>query len=355
MTRPCVFLATESVRAGNGGIARVARLIAKVLGERAYPVAGVAFSDPHPPKDLPVPFRTAHGSRMRFVTTVNLAIPTYTHFVFDCLGMARAHQWLPIPRRPSLTYIHGIEVWPGTAHTRQAASAPRMTQLLANSRYTRERAAELDPRFGRAEVCWLATESDDPPASALRTEGPPRVTIVGRIVSDRYKGHDELFRTWPAVLAAVPDAVLTVAGTGPALSQFQKLAAELHLSEKHVEFRGFVPEVEMAALWANTTVFAMPSRGEGFGLVYIEAMRHSVPVIGSIHDAAPEVNLNGVTGYNVDLTRLGDLTDRLIQLLKNRDEAGRLGANGFRRWHSEFRYSAFRSRFEPIMQRFLNQ
>ena len=172
---------------------------------------------------------------------------------------------------------------------------------------------------------------------------------------DRYKGHDELFRAWPAVLAAVPDAVLTVVGTGPALPQFRKLAAELGLPENQVEFRGFVPEADMPKVWAETTVFAMPSRGEGFGLVYIEAMRHSVPVIGSVHDAAPEVNLDGVTGYNVDLTRPADLTERLIHLLRNRDEASRLGANGFRRWQAEFRYSAFRSRFGPILDRFLTR
>jgi phosphatidylinositol alpha-1,6-mannosyltransferase len=269
--------------------------------------------------------------------------------------MSRAHQWLPIPRRPSLAFIHGIEVWTGTSHPKQVAAAPRMTHLLANSQHTRDRAAELDPRFARAEVCWLATESDDPPACTPRTDGPPRVTIVGRIVADRYKGHDELFRAWPAVIAAVPDAILTVAGTGPALPQFQKLAAELGLPQKQVEFRGFVPEAEMPKLWAETTVFAMPSRGEGFGLVYIEAMRHSVPVIGSIHDAAPEVNLDGVTGYNVDLTRTTELAERLIQLLRNRDESTALGANGFRRWQSEFRYSAFRSRFEPILDRFLRR
>ena len=355
MTRPRVLLATESVRAGNGGIARVARLMAKVLGERTDPVTGIAFSDPQPSSDLGVSFRTARGSRTRYVLEVNRAIPTHTHFVYDCLGMSRAHQWLPIPHRPSLAYVHGIEVWTGTAHSKQVAAAPRMTHLLSNSLHTRDRAAELDPRFARAEVCWLATESDDPPASTPRTGGPPRVTIVGRVVPNRYKGHDELFRAWPAVLAAVPDAVLTVAGTGPALPQVRKLAAELGLPENQVEFRGFVPEAVMPQLWAETTVFAMPSRGEGFGLVYIEAMRHSVPVIGSVHDAAPEVNLDGVTGYNVDLTRPSQLADRLIHLLRNRDEASRLGANGFRRWQTAFRYSAFRSRFEPILNRFLSR
>jgi len=352
-----VYLATESCQAGNGGIACVARLIARVLSEEAaagrLTAGGMILSDHGRAEDCPLPLATARKSRAKFVAAVNLALPTHSHFVFDCLGMARAHQWLPWPRRPSLAYVHGIEAWAGTCHPRQVAAASRMDQLVSNSQFTREQAAELDSRFARADVCWLATEAEDPPPAAPTASGPPRVTIVGRIVADRYKGHDELLRAWPAVVAVVPDAVLTVAGTGPALPYFRKLAAVLGLGEGQVEFRGFVPEDQMAALWAETVVFAMPSRGEGFGLVYIEAMRYSVPVIGSVHDAAPEVNLDGETGYNVDLARPDELIDRLLYLLRNRDAAAALGANGRRRWSKEFTFSGFRRRFVPLLERFL--
>ena len=79
-----------------------------------------------------------------------------------------------------------------------------------------------------------------------------------------------------------------------------------------IEFRGFVPDAEMDLVWSEATVFAMPSRGEGFGLVYIEALRHGLPVVASIHDAAPEVNLDGVTGFNVNLDKPAELPERLI-------------------------------------------
>ena len=112
-------------------------------------------------------------------------------------------------------------------------------------------------------------------------------------------------------------------------------------------------ERELEELYASATVFALPSRGEGFGLVYIEAMRHGVPVIASIHDAAPEINLDGQTGYNVDLDRPDELGDRLLQLLRDRDHARALGENGRRRWSQHFRFSAFRQRFEPLLNEFL--
>jgi phosphatidylinositol alpha-1,6-mannosyltransferase len=109
----------------------------------------------------------------------------------------------------------------------------------------------------------------------------------------------------------------------------------------------------MPAVWNRTHVFAMPSRGEGFGLVYIEAMRHAIPVIASVHDAAQEINLDADTGFNVNLDHPGALDDRVIHLLRNPDDADRLGLNGQRRWRDHFTYTAFARRFTPHLRQFL--
>ena len=101
---------------------------------------------------------------------------------------------------------------------------------------------------------------------------------------------------------AVPGARLVVAGTGPDSDRIRARAVALGSS---IEFRGFVPENAIQQVWDEADVFAMPSRGEGFGLVYVEAMRQGLPVVASVHDAAPEVNRDGITGFNVDLDRPG--------------------------------------------------
>jgi phosphatidylinositol alpha-1,6-mannosyltransferase len=97
----------------------------------------------------------------------------------------------------------------------------------------------------------------------------------------------------------------------------------------------------------------MPSRGEGFGLVYIEAMRQGVPVIASIHDGAREVNVDGETGYNVDLDQSGELTARLITLLSHPVLRHRMGAAGQQRWHEHFRLACLRSRLLPLIETLL--
>lgn len=356
MTR--LFCGFDSLGLSQGGIARVGRLICRSLIDPesgAMPPADIlVFQDLSEPFELPLNVRTVSRSKWRFLTAAASASVCHSHFLYGFLGIARSHGWLPWPCRPFACFIHGVEAWPGIwARADRVAVARRATALFANSAHTRDRATQLDPTFERAEVCWLATEEDNPPAAEPTPPGPPRVLIIGRI-DEGYKGHRELIECWPRVNAAVPDAMLTIVGRGPRLEEYKALAAASPVANR-IEFRGFVPDDELDQLWRQTSVFAMPSRGEGFGLVYIEAMRYGIPVIASVHDAGREVNADGVTGYNVDLDRIDELPDRLIQLLRSPDLAATLGKHGQQRWAAHFRYSAFRDRFVPILKQFLAQ
>jgi phosphatidylinositol alpha-1,6-mannosyltransferase len=330
----------------------MARVLAEAASAGDLRVAGLALDDDQPAGDMGFPVRTARRSRIRFVADVALATWSFSHFVYDFLGMARAHGRVPFIHRPSLVFIHGIDVWENVpAH--RITTARRVDVLVANTSYTRDRADRVHGGFSRARVCWLATESDEPPPCCDGPPArPPRVLIVGRMDHLRYKGHNQLIECWPEVVASVPDAILTVVGSGPTASHFRELASRSPAADR-IDFRGFVSDEEIERQFQVSTVFAMPSRGEGFGLVYIEAMRHGIPVIASVHDAAQEVNVDGETGFNVDLDRPHDLPDRLVYLLKNRDRAAAMGRAGRQRWFDHFRYSAFRERFMPILKEFL--
>ena len=87
-------------------------------------------------------------------------------------------------------------------------------------------------------------------------------------------------------------------------SDLLRAQADASAAASNIEFTGFLPQGQIDALWSRAHVFAMPSRQEGFGLVYIEAMRRGLPVIASTQDAGQEINLHGVTGFNAD-TRPG--------------------------------------------------
>jgi phosphatidyl-myo-inositol dimannoside synthase len=224
--------------------------------------------------------------------------------------------------------------------------------MVANSNYTRQRSIRQDKVFESAHVCWLATSEDEPPEPPALLDGPPVVLIHGRRDDAAYKGHKELIETWPAVVKGVPEARLIIVGGGPFIDRYRAMAASSEAA-RFIEIAGFVTESVLPTLWRRAVVFAMPSRGEGFGLAYIEAMRWKIPVIASVHDAGAEVNIHDETGFNVDLTRPRDLRDSLVELLRDRDLARRLGAAGQGRWREHFCYSAFRARFSGQLNGFV--
>jgi phosphatidylinositol alpha-1,6-mannosyltransferase len=342
---------------GAGGIARVARLMARVLAEEAAqsgrPARALILGDDRSPADISLPAAVARHSRVWFTAQALKASLRCRHFVFDGCQLAQVHRVPGLGQRPFLTFLHGIEIWED-AKPGYLRAARQARVLLANSDFTRRRAAELHgPRFLTASVCWLATEADHPPPPRPAEDRPPEVLVVGRLEGGRYKGHRELIECWPDVVAAVPGAVLRIVGQGPDGDPLRRLRALSPVAQQII-FQGFVPDQELEDLYARATAFAMPSRGEGFGLVYIEAMRQGLPVVASVHDAAPEVVCDGQTGYNVNLDHPGELAERLIGLLRDPDRARRMGECGQRRWAEHFRYSAFRERFRPLLRRLLD-
>ena len=120
-----------------------------------------------------------------------------------------------------------------------------------------------------------------------------------------------------------------------------------------MQFLGGVDDATRDACLRGCRCFCLPSRGEGFGLVYIEAMRHGLPVLASVHDAGQEVVMDGVTGYTVDLDRPGHLATRLVELLKDHETTQRMGDAARDQWARNYRFSAFRDRLAPILTEFL--
>ena len=354
MTARVTFGATNFT-ATNDGIGRVSRLCALAMIEGGYEPDLISFLDKPPASLAGRPVKAMNGGKIRFAARcLASALPAGRPVLYATAGLARAGRALPFLSAPYGVWIHGVEVWGEPAPRGDYMAAIKGSRLIiANSAFTLDRAQEKLGPLPQGRLCWLATEQDEA-AGPVARDGPPTVLILGRISLDEgYKGHDELVDAWPRVIHAAPDARLLIAGAGSGLDALRaRVAASPAVAS--IDILGFVPEAEMDALWNRASVFAMPSRGEGFGLVYIEAMRRSVPVIASVHDAGQEVNVDGETGFNVSLDRKNELPDRLIELLTNADQRRRMGENGLARWREHFRFSRFKDRFLAILDPFVS-
>lgn len=337
------FLGTTLLAAGHGGIACVARMTAKTLIDHGDNPTILSLLDDYPVKIAGSEAATARGSRLNYIARCHVAAFSHDRFLYDSVGTARAHPRLPGLRRPYGVWIHGVEVWNGLGADRERALRGA-DFVLVNSHFTLKKFQDIHGPLKNARVCWLATEEDEPPQKSPMFDGPPTVLILARAdAGEMYKGHRELIESWPDVMAAIPDARLVIAGSGSGLGEMKDLASRSAAAE-NIEIKGFVAESDMADLWCSAHIFAMPSRGEGFGLVYIEAMRHGLPVIASIHDAGQEINIDGQTGYNVDLDQPEQLAERIISLFENTKEARKFGQAGYELWKQNFRFTAFKQR-----------
>jgi phosphatidylinositol alpha-1,6-mannosyltransferase len=246
-------------------------------------------------------------------------------------------------RCPYAVFLHGIEAWE-TLGAADRAVLDDAALIVTNSIHTARRAVAANPGLSPITVCPLGFSSPDHAAVAPESRRAPTILTVARMAaSERYKGHDQLIDALPDVLRHVPDARLVFVGTGDDVDRLQHRASASGVGA-HVTFTGFLPDDALQRAYAEASVFAMPSRGEGFGLAYLEAMASGLPCVGSVHDAASEVIDDGVTGYLVDQQDTAEIAARLSGLLTNPERRVEMGRRGRERWAREFTYAHFRRR-----------
>jgi phosphatidylinositol alpha-1,6-mannosyltransferase len=264
--------------------------------------------------------------------------------VYDFLGVARIQGVLPRRLRARyLVYLYGIECWRPLGVSRARALHGAAVRLACSS-YTVRRMRASNPQSPEITPLALAIAGEPPTGHAdgglLDSVGSGFLLIVGRMASgERYKGHDELFEALQRLAPAMPDLRLVVTGDGDDRLRLEARAAELGIADR-VRFTGFVDEATLAALYDRCSALVMPSSGEGFGLVYLEAMRAGRPCIAR-------------AGLLVE-PGVDSLTSALALLLL--DDAAResMGAAGRRRFDDEFRVETFTERLRPFLDEMAN-
>lgn len=338
--------------AGQGGIARVARLSALALaGIADLRAFAVEDDEAHRVGDVGVvPF---HGRRMRFAMANTVASLGGAHMFYDFAGTARAHVPRLLRRKPYAVWVHGVEMWdPAYMRADYLAAVKGAGLVLVNSHYTLARMTEAVGDLPAARVCWLGTEQETP-APRPPPAGAPTLLFIGRSDAMFGKGQDILIEVWPDVVSKMPEARLVLAGGGTHLPKLSGLA-KASPAAGNIEIVGFQSEASMESLWRRASAFAMLSHLEGFGLVYAEAMRHGVPVLASKDDASVEINIDGVTGFNVSRADRSGIVDRIVMLLRQRDKAEAMGQAGLAHWQNNFRFSVFRERLVYLTQPWLS-
>ena len=265
---------------------------------------------------------------------------------------------LSAPRIKSVVCAHGLEVWEPLSTLRRRALR-HANLVLAPSRDTADHVATqqripkdrirvlpwaLDPQFEA-----LVAAASQPARPANFPAGRVILTVGRWLANERYKGMDTLIAALPRLLADWPDLQLVAVGEGDDQRWLEQLADGCGV-RSHVHFLSGLSYPEVAACYAACEIFALPSGGEGFGLVYLEAMARGKPVIGGAHGGAPEVIEDGKTGYLVHHGDAPQLATCIETLLADPVLGREMGARGRERVARDFRFSVFSKSLKKILR-----
>jgi glycosyltransferase involved in cell wall biosynthesis len=163
------------------------------------------------------------------------------------------------------------------------------------------------------------------------TDAGPRLLCVGRLIP--IKGHVVLLRAFAQAKKQLPDLQLDIAGRGPLEPALKALARELGVIDS-VRFLGHVSPIQAAI--EQSAVVIVPSMGEGFGMVALEAMERARPVIAAAVGGLGELVRDGETGVLVPAGEAEPLAAAIVRIAGDLDVARRMGEAGRRRALTRF-------------------
>jgi glycosyltransferase involved in cell wall biosynthesis len=196
------------------------------------------------------------------------------------------------------------------------------------------------------EIVHYGIEPDGEPK--LYAGAEPRMLCVGRLIP--IKGHIVLLRAFAEARRVVPELRLDIAGRGPLEPALRALVKELRVDDA-VRFLGYVAPVQRAI--EESAFVAVPSMGEGFGMVALEAMERARPVIAAEIGGLGELVEDGVTGYLVPAGEAEPLAAAMVRLARNPALRALMGEAGRRRALDRFLQERCTDRTELLYRELL--
>ena len=334
-----IHLWCPSIRASDGGIESYSLSLAKALIEIAGERHVTVLVHNHNSADVRHALGTgvrcgASGWLPRTLWTIGFALLVVWRALRDRpdLIISTHLNFAPfaslVKRLTSIPYwvaLHGYESWEIQRPSRRRAVA-KADLLLPVSAFTRDRV--MKNYSIPVERMRVLHDTFDParfsigpkPGHLLRRYGwaPDDLVIltVGRLsAAESYKGHDRLIRALPRIRAQVPNVKYLVVGGGDDKERLERIANEEKVLDG-VAFAGRVPHNELSDYYRVCDLFAMPSTGEGFGIVFLEALATGKPVLAGNRDGAADALRGGELGVLVDPDDAQALAESVTALLQ---------------------------------------
>lgn len=343
MPRNILFL-TLRVFSATGGVEKMSRVIGKILEDNyqscsaSYRILSSHDTDnqAHGNRYFPAQRFSGYGlSRICFILSA-----LYEGCRADLLLLSHVNllpvAWLIKIFRPGLKVVmwaHGIELWQ-LPLGRKKRMLTCLSEIVCVSQYTLDRIAAL-PEIKKVP-CRVIHNCLDPflpvpdvlsreKSEILRRKyGIPMdqfvfFTLTRMDASERYKGYDRVIEALSQSHSKLRHSMYLIGGAydGTEIAYLKRLIQEKGM-EGRVVFSGFIPDAELAEHFLLADAYIMPSRHEGFGIVFIEAMFYGLPVIAGNKDGSVDALRNGEFGSLVDPEDIQAIRHAMEATISNR-------------------------------------
>jgi len=286
----------------------------------------------------PAYYKCFKGKRLQFVFEAWKAGSKYDTIILGHINLSLAGWGIKrmFPGKQVILITHGIEVW-----TKLKGVKDRLIKhadnILSVSNFTKSTIAKvhnidpgkiaifhntLDPYFALPDGFQKPGYLMD--RYGLQPESPVIFTLTRLSFSEKYKGYDKVMQILPRLKALYPEVKYILSGK-PDEREKNRLTElkESYRIKDEVLLTGFVKDEEVTDHYLLADVFILPSRKEGFGIVFIEAMACGVQVIGGNKDGTVDALQEGELGYLIDPDDELEIFKALHMLLSVKDKTGK--------------------------------
>lgn len=320
---------------GHGGIAKFNRDLITTLS--TYPgcteVVAIPRLMPNPAEPLPDKLTYLTNGLDGTFKYIAAVVQVMRHNAQFDLILCGHINLLPIAflvrswrRAPIVLVIHGVDAWKPTKNRLLDYLASKVDAFISVSELTRQRflgwtklAAERGFLLPNTVDLSRFTPGPKNPALLERYNLTNKTVLMtlGRLASKiRRKGFDEVLEVLPELTKELPNLRYLIAGDGSDRQRLEEKAKFLQV-EDHVIFTGLISESEKIDHYYLADAYVMPSRGEGFGIVFLEAMACGIPVVASSSDGGREALRDGKLGILVNPTDLQEVKGGILKALKS--------------------------------------
>ncbi|KKW23560.1 MAG: Glycosyltransferase [Parcubacteria group bacterium GW2011_GWA2_51_12] len=177
-----------------------------------------------------------------------------------------------------------------------------------------------------------------------------KITTASRLVHKN--GIDILVLAAARLKSMIPGSkfVIQILGAGPEEAKLKRLARDIGVTSS-VEFVGHVAPDDLPKYYADADVFVRPSRSEGLGSAFLEAMAAGLPVVGTPVGGIPDFLKEGETGLFCRSEDPADLAQKLAGLMQNDDLRSKLARNGRKLVESEYAWERIAGQMDKLLNR----